>query len=131
MTSAQSYTRKGSGSVISGTPTTISVLEESLDGYLNAVEHAVRSVEQEETTALRDQLSRHPDWADKSDSANVHANEGFLNYEVNHPDAMDLEYGNPMKKIVATGVLRSVAKRREYDVNQSLIRHLSSRLPDA
>ena len=131
MTSTQPHTRTGSSSVISGTPTVISVLEESLESYLDAVKEAVRSVEDEETVALRDQLSRHPDWADKSDSANVHANEGFLNYEVSHPDAMDLEYGNPMKKIVATGVLRSIAKRREYDVNQSLMRHLSSRLPDA
>jgi hypothetical protein len=85
----------------------------------------------EESSALKEQLSRHTDWADKVDSANVSVKDGFMEYTVDHPDAQDLEYGNPMKKVVATGALRSIAKSREFTVNESLMRHLSSKLPDA
>lgn len=131
MTSAQSHTTAGSRPLVSGQLAIFSILEESVNNYETALTDAVSDVVGEESEALKDQLSRHPDWSDKVDDANVSYNNGHLEYSVDHPDAVDLEYGNPMRKVTATGVLRSIAKRREYDVNQSLMRHLSSRLPDA
>jgi hypothetical protein len=131
MTSAQPYINKGSGTVISGLPSFVSLLEETISVYGSSLEKAVQDTIEQETTIFKEQLSKHPDWADKVDDGEVTVSEGHLNYAVNHPDALDLEYGNPIKKVVATGTLRSIAKRREYDVNQSLMRHLSNRLPNA
>lgn len=131
MTSAQPYIRTGSRPSVSGNLSILSVLEETAEKYVDAMAGSLSEVVNEESEYLKDQLSRHPDWADKVDSASVSYNGGQLEYSVSHPDATDLEYGNPMKKVVATGILRSVAKGREYDVNESLMRHLSSRLPSA
>lgn len=131
MTSAQSHTRTGSGPIVSGNFSILSILEETVNSYEEAMTQSLSSVVNEESSVLKEQLSRHPDWADKADLAKVSVNEGALEYTVDHPDAMDLEYGNPMKKVVPTGILRSIAKNREYSVTESLMRHLSSRLPDA
>lgn len=131
MTSAQLHTSTGSKPIVSGDFSILSILEETVDTYESAMSQSLSSVLSEESSVLKEQLSRHPDWADKVDSANVSVKDGFMEYTVDHPDAQDLEYGNPMKKVVATGILRSVAKSREYDVNESLMRHLSNRLPDA
>lgn len=131
MTSAQLHTTTGSKEVISGNLSILSIIEESVDYYEDALSESLYSVIDEESSILKEQLSSHPDWSDKVDSANVSVKDGHMEYSVDHPDAMDLEYGNPMKQVIATGILRSVAKSREYDVNESLMRHLSSRLPDA
>jgi hypothetical protein len=131
MTSAQLHTSTGSKPIVSGDFSILSILEETVDTYESAMSQSLSSVLSEESSALKEQLSRHPDWADKVDSANVSVKDGFMEYTVDHPDAQDLEYGNPMKKVVATGALRSIAKSREFTVNESLMRHLSSRLPDA
>lgn len=131
MTSAQSHTRTGSRPIVSGNFSILSILEETVNSYEDAMEQSLSSVVNEESTVLKEKLSQHPDWADKAESAKVSVSGGSLDYSVDHPDAMDLEYGNPMKQVVPTGVLRSIAKSREYDVNESLMRHLSSRLPDA
>lgn len=131
MTSAQLHTTTGSKPIVSGNFSIISILEETVNTYEDAMSQSLSSVVNEESSILKEKLSRHPDWADKVDSANVSVKDGFMEYSVDHPDALDLEYGNPIKKVVATGALRSIAKSREYDVNDSLMRHLSSRLPDA
>jgi hypothetical protein len=131
MTSTQLHTSTGSKPIISGDFSIISILEETVATYEEAMTQSLSSVVDEESSVLKEQLSQHPDWADKVDSANVSVKDGHMEYSVNHPDALDLEYGNPLKKVVATGTLRSIAKSREYDVNESLMRHLSSRLPDA
>ncbi len=131
MTSAQLHTSTDSASVISGFPSVISLLKDNLLIYETALEQSLAETAVQETAILRDNLSQHPDWADKGDSAKVSVNNGFFDYSVEHPDAMDLEYGNPTKKVVATGTLRSVAKNREYDVNKSLMKNLSSKLPNA
>jgi hypothetical protein len=131
MTSAQLHTSTGSKPIVSGDFSILSILEETVDTYESAMSQSLSNVLSEESSALKEQLSRHPDWADKVDSANVSVKDGFMEYTVDHPDAQDLEYGNPMKKVVATGALRSIAKSREFTVNESLMRHLSSKLPDA
>lgn len=131
MASAQLHTTTGSKSIVSGNLSIFSLIEETVSSYETALEQSLSSVVDEESTVLKERLSQHPDWADKADSAKVSVSGGSLEYSVDHPDAMDLEYGNPMKQVVPTGVLRSIAKSREYDVNESLMRHLSSRLPSA
>lgn len=131
MTSAQSYTRTGSSPAVSGNLSILAILEDTADQYVDALAESLSAVVSEESEYLKSQLSRHPDWADKVDSTNVSYRNGKLEYSVSHPDAVDLEYGNPTKKVVATGTLRSVAKSREYDTKESLMRHLSSRLPSA
>jgi hypothetical protein len=131
MTSTQPYVNKGSGTIISGTPSIIGLFEDTLSVYMKSLDEAIKQTEEQESTIFKEQLSSHPDWADKMDDAIVSVNEGHFNYEVNHPDAMDIEYGNPSRKVVATGFLRSTAKNREYSVNESLLKNLSDRLPNA
>jgi hypothetical protein len=77
---------------------------------------------------LRNTLSNHPDWSDKVDKASVALNAGGINYSVDHEDAQDLEYGNPMRNTVATGVLRSTAKRRSYDVSKEFMNRVAKGL---
>jgi hypothetical protein len=131
MTSAQLHTTTGSKPIVSGEFSLLSILEETVEVYEKAMSESLSSVASAESNILKQRLANHPDWADKVDSANVSVKDGHMEYTVDHPDAQDLEYGNPMKKVVATGILRSVAKSREYDVNESLMRQLSSRLPSA
>lgn len=131
MTSAQPHTRTNSKPIVSGDFSILSLLEETVEVYEEAMAESLSSVASAESSILKERLANHPDWADKVDSANVSVKDGHIEYTVDHPDATDLEYGNPVKKVVATGMLRSVAKSREYDVNESLMRQLSSRLPDA
>jgi hypothetical protein len=73
-------------------------------------------------------LANHPDWADKKGNAKVSLTPEGINYSVDHEDAMDLEYGNPMRKVVGTGVLRSTAKRRSFDVTKELMGRVAKRL---
>lgn len=131
MTSAQLHTNTGSGTVISGIPTVVSYLKESFGNYENLLSQALSDTVVQETAILRQNLAQHPDWADKVDNASVKVSEGFFDYSVEHPDAMDLEYGNPTTKTIATGTLRSVAKNREYGANKSLMDNLSRRLSNA
>lgn len=131
MTSAQPYIRTGSRPIVSGNLEILSILEETAEVYEDKLLESLSTVVDNESAYLRSRLSQHPDWADKANQSEVSFRNGSFEYSVAHPDAMDLEYGNPLKKVVATGVLRSVAKGREYDVNQSLMKDLASRLPNA
>lgn len=131
MTSAQLHTSTGSKPIVSGEFSLLSILEETVDVYEDVLAKSLSTVASEESTILKERLANHPDWADKVDSANVSVKDGFLEYTVDHPDAQKLEYGNPMENVVATGMLRSIAKSREYDVNSALTSYLSSGLPSA
>lgn len=128
MTSAQLYTSTGSDSAVSGQFFMISDLERKIDMYENALDDALEETLSVEKQFLSNTLSNHPDWADKADNANVSlTNDGFQ-YSVNHDDAQDLEYGNPARNVVATGVLRSTAKRRSYDLGNEFYSRVAERL---
>lgn len=128
MTSAQMHTSTGSKSIVSGEFALLSVLETSLNNYDKALDSALEETLSVEKTHLTDTLSNHPDWADKAGNAKVSFTPEGINYSVDHEDAMDLEYGNPARNVVATGVLRSTAKRRSYDVTKELMGRVSKRL---
>jgi hypothetical protein len=128
MTSAQLHTSTGSGKIVSGELVLFSDLQNKIDKYDKAIDGALEETLNYEKTHLTDTLSNHPDWADKSGNAKVSFTPEGINYSVDHEDAMDLEYGNPARKVVATGLLRSTAKRRSYDVTNELMGRIAKRI---
>ncbi len=86
----------------------------------NTILQAISQVEAQEKAALEDRLNRHPDWASIAPEVNVKYGDNGLTYSVSGAKAHQLEYGNPEDSIVATGLVRSTAKRREYDVQKSM-----------
>lgn len=128
MTSAQLHTSTNSKPIVSGEFALFSELENKINKYDKALESALEETINSEKTHLTDTLANHPDWADKSGNAKVSFTPEGINYSVDHEDALDLEYGNPMRNVVATGVLRSTAKRRSYDVTKELMGRVAKRL---
>jgi hypothetical protein len=128
MTSAQLHTNTNSKPIVSGEFALFSGLEQQIKDYDEALNRALEETLDAEKTHLTNTLSNHPDWADKSGNAKVSFTPEGVNYSVDHEDALDLEYGNPMRNVVATGVLRSTAKRRSYDVTKELMGRVAKRL---
>lgn len=128
MTSAQMHTSTGSGKIVSGEFSLFASLEQQIKNYDKAMNKAIEETLTVEKEHLRDTLSSHPDWADKADKSSVSLTPGGINYSVDHEDAQDLEYGNPMRNTVATGTLRSIAKRRSYDISKEFMSRVAKGL---
>ena len=128
MTSTQSYMSVGFKPIVSGEMALFADIERQINNYEKALEGAIEETIGHEQKYLSNTLSNHPDWADKAGNAKVSFTPEGINYSVDHEDATDLEYGNPMRKVVATGVLRSTAKRRSYDVTKELMGRVAKRL---
>lgn len=128
MTSTQSYMSVGFKPIVSGEMALFADIERQINNYEKALEGAIEETLGHEQKYLSSTLSNHPDWADKAGNAKVSFTPEGINYSVDHEDATDLEYGNPMRKVVATGVLRSTAKRRSYDVTKELMGRVAKRL---
>lgn len=128
MTSAQLHTSTGSGKIVSGEFSLFASLEQQIKNYDKAMNKAIEETLTVEKKHLRDTLSNHPDWSDKVDKASVALTPGGINYSVDHEDAQDLEYGNPMRNTVATGTLRSIAKRRSYEISKEFMSRVAKGL---
>jgi len=118
----------GSKPIVSGEMALFADIQRQINNYEKALEGAIEETIGHEQKYLSNTLSNHPDWADKAGNAKVSFTPEGINYSVDHEDATDLEYGNPMRKVVATGVLRSTAKRRSYDVTKELMGRVAKRL---
>lgn len=130
MTSLQSHASTGSSKTISGDFYLLSLLEDSISGYPDALEKALSDLLAEEKAELTDRMSAHPDWSHLSDKAEVSFEGNNVKYAVNDDVAVDLEYGNPQTSITATGLLRSTAKRRSFDLATRLMDKVSKGLPN-
>ena len=132
MTASSTYSRNGSSA---STPAEfspfVSWVESAVSSLPQAIVQAVAAVEKEEKSFLEDRLNKHPDWAAIKPVVNVNYGEGGMVYQVPGAKAHQLEYGNPEDSIVATGLVRSTAKRREYDVQQSMTGHLNRAITSA
>lgn len=124
MTSAQPHTSKDSKPAISGNFSLFGQLTEFTQTYGDRASKSLEAVIEDERKALKDTLSQHPDWSDLADKSDVQVNDGDLEYIVDDPYAMDLEYGNPQKNIVATGLLRATAVSRATEVTSGLSRRI-------
>jgi hypothetical protein len=120
MTSTQLHTNTGSKPIISGTLSVVHGLEDVVSNAQRYIAEAIVEAIEEEHLNLKETLERHPDWADLVDDSEVSFSDEGVNYSVNADGAMDLEYGNPQRNIIATGALRSIAKRRSYTVSRSI-----------
>lgn len=131
MVPAQLHASSGSGEIISGEFYALSLLQDIVDEYPKALNEALLELIQEETSHLVSRMDNHPDWGYVSDKAYVSLIEEGIEYGVADEIASDLEYGNPQKNVVASGLLRSTAKRRSYELGQKLAENISKRLPSA
>lgn len=90
--------------------------------------NAIQSAVQQEQEYLQQRMDEHPDWKLLSPGANVTLEDDQIVYGVSpeyEEDAMALEYGDPMKKVIATGLLRGTARRREEDLPHELMAQVS------
>lgn len=130
MTSAQLHTSTNSNSIIRGEFPTAWFFEDLLEAYPQAVIASVKELLENEQALLSDTMSNHPDWAHLSDEAKVVLVDGQVEYSINNPtnEVTMLEYGDPTKKVVATGLLRSTAFKRTQDLKRELTSLLSNKL---
>lgn len=131
MTSLQPHASTDSAQTISGDFYLLSLLNDSVQAYPEALDEAILSLLEEEKRELSGRMSAHPDWGYLSDKAEVSLTEDGIKYAVNDEIAVDLEYGNPQTNIVATGLLRSVAKRRSFGLVSRFMEKISKGLPRA
>jgi hypothetical protein len=130
MTSAQLHTSKDSKGIIHGEFPFIFALDTLVAKYPEAVAEAVAETLSNEQTHLSNVMSDHPDWAHLSDKAQVSISDGSLEYGVNEPsdETNMLEFGDPSKRVVATGLLRSTAFKRSQDIKKQLTEAVSRKL---
>lgn len=130
MTSAQLHTSTNSNSIIRGEFPTAWFFEDLLEAYPKAVVASVKELLENEQAQLSNTMSNHPDWAHLSDEAKVGLVDGHVEYSVNNPtnEVSMLEYGDPTKQVVATGLLRSTAFKRTQDLKRELTSLLSNKL---
>jgi hypothetical protein len=130
MTSAQLHTSTNSNSIIRGEFPTAWFFEDLLKAYPKAVLASVNELLANEQAHLAKSMSNHPDWAHLSDEAKVGLVDGHVEYSVNTPtnEVTMLEYGDPTKKLVATGLLRSTAFNRSQNLKKELTSLLSKKL---
>lgn len=96
--------------------------------YEEIVQDSLMAQSSIETVKLQETMSTHPDWSDKVDQASVSVSGRSLEYRVDHEDAVDLEYGNPMKNLATTGLIRSTAKKREYEASKAVANRMIGEL---
>ena len=130
MTSAQLHTSTNSNSIIRGEFPTAWFFEDLLEAYPKAVVASVKELLENEQAQLSNTMSNHPAWAHLSDEAKVGLVDGHVEYSVNNPtnEVSMLEYGDPTKQVVATGLLRSTAFKRTQDLKRELTSLLSNKL---
>lgn len=119
-----------SNSIIRGEFPTAWFFEDLLEAYPKAVVASVKELLENEQSHLSNTMSNHPDWAHLSDEAKVVLVDGQVEYSINNPtnEVTMLEYGDPTKQVVATGLLRSTAFKRTQDLKRELTSLLSKKL---
>lgn len=130
MTSASTYTATGSSDDTYTYFEDIDALIDMVNVYPQALQEALSETKQAEEDNLREAMLRHPDWMGLSEHAAVDYSGGQFSYRVSDQQelASALEYGDPTRKITATGLLRSMAKRREEDAKKELVDRLARKL---
>lgn len=121
MTLLQQHASTGSKTLISGALAVETYYGAVAKRALDSLQETIAEVEQEESEALKDRMSLHPMWAGMVDSARVSVTQNNISYIVEDEGAVDAEYGNPQKEIVASGLLRSQARRRSEDIERGLV----------
>lgn len=121
MTLLQQHASTGSKPFLTGTLAAVSYLGSWMEQAEKSFQQAIDELEAEEGEALKDRMSLHPQWSGMVDSARVSIMGNNISYIVEDEGAVDAEYGNPQKEIVASGLLRSQARRRTEDLEKGLV----------
>ena len=129
-TSTSISNTRDSGSLFSGLPSIVSHAERMVQNYPEILEAVLAEIKAEEEDALRQSMQEHPDWSQHVDKASVEFKDGSVVYRSSGDTASDLEYGNPVSNIAPTGLLRSTAQRRSYDVATNFSRKFSEKMGD-
>lgn len=130
-TSTSISNARGSGSLISGTPSVVTFVESLVENFPTIIMEALDEIRAEEEETLRVAMSDHPEWKKHSQKASVSIEGKNINYGVkdpHDPDVVDLEYGNPVKNVAPTGLLRATAQRRSFDVSVKMSSKFSEKL---
>lgn len=129
MTSAQVHTAGVSRKpILSGEFAIIGYLSDVVSAVSPALNSAIEASVQEEQGFLQQRMETHPDWKSLSEGARVTFEDDRLVYGVSDEyseDAQRLEYGDPMQKVVATGLLRGTARRREEELSHEIMAKVS------
>ena len=119
-----------SKSVITGEFPFVSFFSEYLTAFPSAYKGALEDTVAAEHSHLSERMSSHPDWVEHAPNADVSVVGNHLEYGVsaNKDKAKLVEYGDPAKKVVPTGLLRSTALRRSHDLQSEFSDRISNRM---
>jgi len=120
MNSLQSHTSTGTKPIISGYFSLASNYEDFLKDVDEHISNTLSNIAEEENLSFKNRLNETPDWKHTQETADVSVSLTNVEFSVGHEDAQDLEYGNPMANRVASGLIRSQAKRRSDEIGTSL-----------
>jgi hypothetical protein len=123
-----SNARGSSSPLISGLPAAVSLAENIVKNFPSLMETVLAEIKAEEEEALRSSMQNHPDWSQHTDKAQVGFSEGAIVYSADGDGIEDLEYGNPISNIAPTGLIRSTAQQRSYDVAVNMSRKFSNKM---
>jgi hypothetical protein len=121
MTSLQSHTSTGTKPVISGNFSLASMYEKFLGNLDEHISNTLANISKEEELSFKNRLNETPDWKHTQESARVSLTKSSIDFSVDHEDAQDLEYGNPLTKKTASGLIRSQTRRRSEEVGTGLV----------
>jgi len=120
MNSLQSHTSTGTKPIISGYFSLASYYESFLENVDAHISSTLNNISKEETLSFKNRLNETPDWKHTQETADVSISLTDVEFSVGHDDSQDLEYGNPLVNRVASGLIRSQAKRRSDEIGTSL-----------
>ena len=120
MNSLQSHTSTGAKPLISGYFSIASRYDDLVENVGEHIANTLSNIAKEESLDFKNRLNETPDWKHTQETAQVSLTADSVEFSVGHEDAQDLEYGNPMVNRVASGLIRSQAKRRSEQIGGSL-----------
>lgn len=121
MDSLQSHTYTGAKPLISGNFAIAEMYEDFTENVDKYIANTLRNITEEESETFKDRLNGHPAWSHTQDNAKVAMTLTSVEFSVEHKDAQDLEYGNPVTNRVASGLIRSHTKERSDELGFNLV----------
>ena len=132
-TSTSISNAQDSSPLISGTPFSVNLAQSLVENFSDILLETMEEIQKEEEEALRVAMGDHPEWSQHTEKASVGIEGTNITYSVkdpNDPDIVDLEYGNPVRNVAPTGLLRSTAQKRSFDVAVKMSSKFSEKIKD-
>lgn len=136
MASPQSaYARGSSSPFISGSPSSISMMSDYVDGFNDTLAESIAVVCEQARDGIRSEARKDPEWEPYADLLDVEFNDGAFEYvligdQTDIDAALAIEYGS-IEGHSPNSILRKTAISQAYTMGQDLASALGEELPFA